>query len=57
LKVSVSVPVAGKVIAGDWIDVVPPSTSFTPALEPAAAAVTRSLTPLVVASSWSVPVV
>jgi hypothetical protein len=51
LKVSVSVPVAGKVIAGDWIDVVPPSTSFTPALEPAAAAVTRSLTPLVVASS------
>src|SRR6476620_254982 len=46
------VPVAGNAITGDWMEVVPPSTSFTPADAPARRAVTRSLTPLVVVPSW-----
>ena len=35
LKVSVVVPLAGIAIAGDWIEVVPPSTSLAPTLAPA----------------------
>src|SRR5205807_2440399 len=41
-NVSVMVLPAGSAIAGDWIVVAPPSTSLTPALAPAAPAVTRS---------------
>src|SRR5262245_29784453 len=48
---SVSVPVAGRVIAGDWIEVVPPSTSKSPAPAPAAPPVTRSNDPLTVVPS------
>ena len=55
LNVSVSVPLAGNVIAGERIDVTPPSMSFTPALAPASRAVTRSFTPLVVVPSCFVP--
>src|SRR4029453_504707 len=42
-KLSVNVPVPVSVINGDWIEVVPPSTSNSPADAPAAAPVTRSL--------------
>ena len=38
-------------MAGDWMVVTPPSTSFTPAEAPARRAVTRSFTPLVVVPS------
>jgi len=38
----VSVPVAGNVTSGDWMLVVPPSTSFAPADAPASAAVTSA---------------
>src|SRR3954471_5079009 len=41
-------------MAGDWIEVVPPSTSLLPAAAPAAAPVTRSLTPLGVVPFWVV---
>jgi len=37
----VNVPVAGRAITGDWIDVVPPSMSLSPAAAPAVAPVTR----------------
>src|SRR4029079_16047841 len=41
-------------MAGDWMEVTPPSTSFPPAEAPASAAVTRSLTPLGVVPYWVV---
>ena len=37
------VPVAGKVIAGDWMEVVPPSMSLAPTAVPAVSPVTRQL--------------
>src|SRR6185436_1519924 len=47
-----SVRVAGNAMAGDWMLVVPPSTSLAPALAPARRAVTRSKVPLTVVPSW-----
>src|SRR4051812_49348822 len=41
----------GSVIGGERIEVVPPSTSLSPAAAPAAAPVTRSLVPLTVVPS------
>src|SRR4029079_18180803 len=52
---SVIVPLAGSVIAGDWIEVVPPSTSLAPTLAPGAPPVTRAKLPLVVVPTWIVP--
>ncbi len=52
---SVSVPVAGSVIAGDRTLVMPPSMSKSPAAAPAAAPVTRSLVPLTVVPSCLAP--
>src|SRR5262245_14634066 len=48
LKLRVRVEEAGSVIEGEMIEVVPPSTSLTPAEAPARRAVTRSLVPLTV---------
>ncbi len=48
-------PVLGRTIWGDWIVVVPPSTSLAPADAPARRAVTRSLTPLTVVPSCLAP--
>src|SRR5688572_8973021 len=45
-KLRLSVAPAGSAIAGDCTVVVPPSRSLVPALDPAVAPVTRSLTPL-----------
>src|SRR6185295_390684 len=44
----------GRVMAGDWIDVVPPSTSFAPAEAPAGRPVTRQFDPPAQAPSWVV---
>src|SRR5262245_21031098 len=52
---SVSVPVDGSVITGDRIEVLPPSTSNAPALDPASRPVTRSLVPLTVVPSCLAP--
>ena len=50
-----SVPVLGSVIAGERMDVVPPSISNSPAEAPASRPVTRSLTPETVVPSCLVP--
>src|SRR6185295_5858125 len=42
-------------MAGDWIEVTPPSTSLTPAEAPARRPVTKSLTPETVVPSCFVP--
>ena len=42
-------------IAGDWIEVSPPSTSWVPASLPASGPVTRSNDPLVVVPSCLAP--
>jgi hypothetical protein len=47
-------PLAGKVMLGERIEVTPLSMSCTPTLLPAKAPVTRSLLPLTVVPNWSV---
>ena len=49
-------PLDGRTMAGDWIEVVPLSTSFVPDDVPASRPVTRSLTPLTVVPCCFVPV-